>query len=478
MKLEKPKTEYSKIKKIISEFNKEIQSMETYEERRKEKTTKTIFYDTPLEATINLEVPPVGWATIPESLTQFLSINEKNNNIICYDAKEEAKLLEKPQFFEKCKNKMQKYLNLLSECYLNQNIKISEFYDENAKKRIQEKIESIKSNLHAKPEIFNEKNLIIPFLKKELHYAKTNKIPRLKIDKKLNKNEDIIEKVKTLRKNQKLTVEEIAKTCKISVSKYYDIVNRIKLGCEKIPIIRGRPPINRNLSHEKIQYIKELVDSPENSFTVPDLCLKLYEKYEIDVSKKTVYYYLTKVLNYSYKRNHFKNKVYFSPEQNIVRFKTCRKYLKFLFQGMSMISCDESGFFLKESSSYGYSSRQSYGHKIARNSFKKFNVITAISDKGVFAYSIRTSNHNLHSFLAFLIDLTIKIYSLPESESKPIFLSFDRAKFHLAEPILTFLKLVKFPILLNAPAFSDFAPIELFFGKTKLDLKRFNFKTM
>jgi len=404
MTLEKSKTEYSKIKKIISEFNKEIQAMETYEERRLVKTTPTIFYDTPLDNTINLEISPENWCTIPENLANFLTNEKSNKNIICYEGKDEVKLIENTEFLEKCKNKLKKYLLLMSEVYLKMKLNLTEYFEEKTKNRMQEKISQLKIDLQTNPDDFLDKKSIIQFINKEIHYSKTEKLPKEKIDKKRNKSIEIIEKVKNLRQNPNYSVKSICKICKISQSKFYDILKRINLGTDKNPIIRGRPPINRTLTHEQILYIKELADSPENSFTVPDICFKLYEKFGIEISKKTVYYYLTKVLNYSYKRNHFKNPVAFSPQQNIVKFKTCRKYLKFLLSGKTILNLDESGYFVSEKSEYGWSPKNHPAFRVCHNSFKKLNVIAAITDKKVFAYTIRSSNHNLHSFLAFTIN--------------------------------------------------------------------------
>jgi len=218
----------------------------------------------------------------------------------------------------------------------------------------------------------------------------------------------------------------------------------------------------------------ELVEDPKKVYLVPDICADIQENFNHSVSRKMVYYQLTKKLGYSYKRNHFKPAIAFSPEQKIVKFKVCQKLIDFMREGKNIISIDETffSFFLARHASYAKNCRHPY--RIRRNYYDKRNVMMGISNHNVFAYTLRNGNHNEHSFCGFLIDITKKILSLGPDATKSTVLVFDNATFHNSNLCKLLISILPFPVLFNAVAESNLQPVETAFGNIKWHFKKAN----
>ena len=275
-----------------------------------------------------------------------------------------------------------------------------------------------------------------------------------------------------LRREGTYSVKDISSLCKISVTTYYLICKREDNN--EWPYIRprGRQFTAESLQPPEKEYIKHMADAPEKSYTVPEMCKELADRFQRTISRKKVYTYLTKTLKYSYKRNNYKAQYSFEPEQAIVKYKVCKALLGYLEQDKHIIYIDESGFGLDMHPEYSYAKRGCRPYRIGQSKSKRLNLIMGITNQNVFAYQIRKGAHNEHSFISFLLDITRKAYELGPDYVNNVVLFMDNARFHRSTLVRKLMSLLPFPILFNAPCWCELNPIEMVFGIVKRRLKR------
>ena len=273
-------------------------------------------------------------------------------------------------------------------------------------------------------------------------------------------------------------MKDISSLCKISVTTYYVICKREDNN--EWPYIRprGRQFTAESLQAPEKEYIKYMADVPEKSYTVPEMCKELADRFQRVISRKKVYTYLTKTLKYSYKCNNYKAQYSFEPEQDIVKYKVCKTLLGYLEQDKHMIYIDESGFGLDIHAEYSYARRGFRPYRIGQPKSKRLNLIMGITNQNVFAYQIRKGAHNEHSFISFLLDITRKAYELGPDYVSNVVLFLDNARFHRSTLVRKLMNLLPFPILFNAPCWCELNPIEMVFGIVKRRIKATQHKGM
>eukprot|EP01022_Parablepharisma_sp_SALTPOND_P015272 TRINITY_DN2143_c0_g1_i1.p1 TRINITY_DN2143_c0_g1~~TRINITY_DN2143_c0_g1_i1.p1 ORF type:complete len:283 (-),score=-21.52 TRINITY_DN2143_c0_g1_i1:123-869(-) len=204
------------------------------------------------------------------------------------------------------------------------------------------------------------------------------------------------------------------------------------------------------------------------------MCADIAENFGHTVSRKMVYYHLTKKLGYSFKRNHFKMRVAFEPEQTIVRYKVCLQLIEYFKQGKNIIYMDETGFHLGIQREYSYSKKGEHPFRIKPGYSEKRNVMMAITNEKVFAYNIRTKGHNEHSFIGFIIDLTQRICQLGPDCVSNVVLYMDNAPFHTSALAKKLLSILPFPVVMGPPYTSDYNGAETIFSIIKRRFKTKN----
>ncbi len=72
----------AKVRKLVDEFNTEVQSSDIYRERKKALTTPTVFFDGTLEFLPGLTSSPDGWCTLPSDLAALAEQSQQGIHVM------------------------------------------------------------------------------------------------------------------------------------------------------------------------------------------------------------------------------------------------------------------------------------------------------------------------------------------------------------------------------------------------------------
>jgi len=462
------------IRSRIKEYNERISESKQYHSRRYVKNTPLIYFDDRRITLPKLTWSPVGWCKISHELGNALENATNEEHLISFSSEDAKNWINNPEFMENCKSQIPKYLTFLAQIYLVMREKASNSYPLEYKGKVKAKIEELKKSLNDNPRDFIDKPSIIEFINKEIKSSKfsnDNQLLQIFLDP---NPETLSQKVLRLRNERIYTTKSICQICKISKYKFYDILKKSQQPPEVMAQPQGRPLNENSLRKIEIDRIVELVEDPAKNYLVPDICADIQENFNHSVSRKMVYYQLTEKLGYSYKRNHFKPPITFSQEQKIVKFKVCQKLIDFMRENRTILSTDETFFSYKVNFNYSWTKKKTHPYRIRRNYYEKRNVMMAISNHNIFAYSLRRGCHNEHTFCAFLIEIASKIISLGPDAVKSTAVIIDQAPFHTSATCKLLISILPFPVLLNAVAESNLQPIETAFGNIKWHFKKMN----
>eukprot|EP01022_Parablepharisma_sp_SALTPOND_P022461 TRINITY_DN456_c0_g1_i21.p1 TRINITY_DN456_c0_g1~~TRINITY_DN456_c0_g1_i21.p1 ORF type:complete len:549 (-),score=10.22 TRINITY_DN456_c0_g1_i21:541-2187(-) len=462
------------IRELIRQYNEEVSNSKQYSKRRLAKTTPTILYDSEFESVPPLRFSPCNWCKIKPDLAAMLETYRVDFPIISYRGEDQAALLDDQEFLNKCKAEMPRHLAHLAEAYLQMHYQLSSSYEGEAQTRVRARIESLTKELHESRDGFLSRPSVIAYIRKQLKEAKSGPRDNRPLSARKPSHGELAHKVLQMRSQREYSVRDICALCKISVATYYTICKRADHPQNYHVRPRGRPPGENSLTSYEIECIKRLADRPEKSYTVPDMCADIAEHLYHTVSRKMVYYHLTKKLGYSFKRNHFKMSAAVAPEQVIARYKVCLKLLEYFRQGKIVICMDETGFHLGVQREYSYCKKGSHPFRVKPGYSEKRNVMMAVTNEKVFAYNIRAKGHNEHSFIGFIIDITQRICQLGPDCVSNVVLFMDNAPFHTSALAKKLLSILPFPVLMNAVCSSDYNGCETVFSILKRRFKAKN----
>ena len=245
--------------------------------------------------------------------------------MICFEGEEEKKRLNDAEFLSECQESMPMLLRTLASLYLRKRYQLAGAYEPAIQARTNERIEELSELVYDdSPEIMNAPS-IIEHLRKAMRSANTVKVKATPQEAKAQRRAELIRKVLQLRGEGIHSVKDISSLCKISVTTYYLICKREDNN--EWPHIRprGRQFTAESLQPAEKRHIKHMADTPKKSYTVPEMCEELANRFQRTISKKKVYTYLTKTLGYAYKRNNYKAPYSLEPEQVIVKYKVCHQ---------------------------------------------------------------------------------------------------------------------------------------------------------
>eukprot|EP01022_Parablepharisma_sp_SALTPOND_P028855 TRINITY_DN7191_c0_g1_i2.p1 TRINITY_DN7191_c0_g1~~TRINITY_DN7191_c0_g1_i2.p1 ORF type:complete len:266 (-),score=13.84 TRINITY_DN7191_c0_g1_i2:326-1090(-) len=220
-----------------------------------------------------------------------------------------------------------------------------------------------------------------------------------------------------------------------------------------------------------------MADTPYKSYTVPEMCAELSEKYHRKISRKKVYTYLSKDLGYTFKRNTYAAPPAFKPGQIVVRYKVCKALIDYSRQGKNIIYIDESGFDLGMHAEYSYAMRGVRPYRVGVAKTQRLNLVMAITKEKVFAYQVRKGVHNEHSFIAFILDLTYKMYQVGIDYAKNTVLYVDNHRAHTSRLSIKLFNLLGTNVVFAPVAYYHFTHIENLFGIIKQRRKKMNHRT-
>ena len=460
--------------RTIQHFNKAVQSSAHFEARRKIKTSATVFFDSRETSVLCFRESSPAWCTMTQDLADWLAKPPGSNRLIRFLNSVGAMHSRRHSEQESTKEEASDYLKQAMILYLQQHFELANSYEPKQKLAVSVEILLLDLELRDRFHDLKTKPSIVEYIKHRLFRQQEASAPQPASEVFLFPRKRGEPEVLRLRDEKKYSIKDICTLSKISRSKYYEICKRKKYSDEHHEGIKPQPRLRGGLSSAHIAYIKRLADDPTRSCTVPDMCQEMKRQFELDVSRKTVHYHLTKTLGYSYQRNHFKSFTAFKPPQKLVNYKVCKALIDFHREHKNIICLDESWFHLGVQKEYSYAKRCQHPFRIGRQSVSKLSIIMAITNRQVFAYQMRKGTHSEHSFIAFILDLTRKIHQLGADYESNVVLFLDNAPFHTSSLALKVLTMLPFPVFFNAPSNSDLNPIESIFGIIKARLKKRN----
>jgi len=462
----------------IKSFNESILQGDNYTKRQSVRTTPVIFFDSDFDRLPPFRWSSTNWCTIDSSLAKSLEIYRATYPVIHYDAKQLEQLLQDKEFITKAKADISNRIKELGLAYIVIKLKPLMDHDIETTFGIRNKLAVLSKQLLDEDPILFANPRMIDHISKLLKEPKAHPVTLKILPTKRAHQEIISDNVLRLKKQGTLSVRDICEECKISKYKYYSISKKAISSSGHEVRERDRPLNENSLQPDEMARIKWLLDTPYKSYTIPEICAHIKKNFNHTVTKKMVYYYVTKKLGYSFKRNHFKFPSVFRPEQKIGRYKICVELTKYLYQGMNFLCIDETGINIGINREYSFAKKGTHPYRAVRASPHTRNVMMAITQNNVFAYTIRTGAHNEHSFIDFIINLIKKLIELgPDYTSKTV-LFMDNAPFHRSELGMRLLRMLPITVCFNAIAMPEYNPIEVLFSIIKRRLKREEYSKM
>ena len=212
---------------------------------------------------------------------------------------------------------------------------------------------------------------------------------------------------------------------------------------------------------KEILAIKKILEDRKFSDNITILKIKeiLKLKFDINLSKSTIYRILKNKLKYKYRKTMVKNKDLNNLNYKIISFILLKIVILSMQKNFNFIFIDETNFCLKNNNFktwIKYDENLNYGPKKK----DKLNLILAVSVNRVINYTFTRENINKDNFLIFM-EKTIS--KLNEDEIKTTVFIMDNLSVHLCENIKNLMKMKKLKVLYSVPYESKFNPIELSF---------------
>jgi len=464
------------LRNYVNEFNAEIKSKPSYNYRRKTLATSVIFYDYKEETPPSFHMSPADWCIIKESQISSLSHPENYNRIIKFEANEEEKVIENSIFNEESLQEQRNYLIKLAHIYLNLHKDLASNYSFLMRQRVYSKINELRKILSENAHILIEKSQMIRFLRREIKNAKHNRIT-VELEKVLPLSKTEIMNGIIQRKREGIhTVNEICKEFNISRTTYYVYCRIKERNSQAIVRPQGRPLNEFSLNQQEKEEIKKMADNPSKSYTVPEMCAELNEKYNRNITHNKVNRYLTKDLLYSFKRNTYAAPPAFDSAQKIVRYKVCKHLIDSYESQMMGIYIDESGFDLSICSERSWAPIGEKPYRKRSSKFQRINIIMAITKDRIFAYKAVKGGINENHFIEFIQQILYKIHSENPRLVPKVLCYMNNHRTHTSQLAEKFFRMTEFEFLYSPIAYYQLNAIELLFGylKRKLKTKFFN----
>jgi len=200
---------------------------------------------------------------------------------------------------------------------------------------------------------------------------------------------------------------------------------------EQLEEQKDHKPIKKSyLKGNEIMYLKELADIPCKSYTIPEIKEMFETKFKFEVPKNTLYYHLTKTLKYSYKRTHYKSSLAFQPEQYIINFKVCEKLIECMISNRFIVYIDEAGLRNNFDRQYSYAPIGEVSFKASKTISQQLNIVVAITNKEIFAYTIRNGTFNELAIIEFLLQITSKVLGVYGDSARNVIIFWDNAAWY------------------------------------------------
>jgi len=286
-----------------------------------------------------------------------------------------------------------------------------------------------------------------------------------------------MEKALALRNSKNFSVREICNLCNIRKATYLKFCRRAD--SQSIEFT-NRPPkkiVRSFIKGLEFEEIKKIVKDPLKNFTVNDICMELKEHQGLEVSPGNLRYHLKNNLGISYKKNALRPAEVFTQKTIENRFRAAKAIISSLESGEILISIDESGFTRNLFSEFSWFEIGKRPYRSGVRTSKTYNLIMAIMNNKILAYSFRLGSHNSLSIVQFLTAVSKHILKQSLELSSKVSYILDNASFHHSHLTESLLEILPFKVIFIPAHFCELNPIEQIFGVLKNKLKRLDNST-
>jgi len=459
------------ISELVAKFNHKVSSNEKFLEKQNERATDIVFYDDDINDFHSFVYPKPGFAIISENLCELIKNCTKHGSIKQLTRKSAKKILQSQAILEKYKNDSEELLVIMIQLYLEKYEYFLEFFHLDEHEKIKENFEVLLSSIQDDPgEILGEKS-IIQEIEKKVNSSGTYKSKKDIKNENLENQKSLRKMITDMKNAGKFTVKEICEKCKITLSKYYEILKKIRRGIAFEDVQINKKIVKSYLKSEELALFKRMADDPAACYTAKEMKDRLYEIFGTEISVGNVYYHLHNTFGYSYKRNRHKPPSAFSEEQKILDFNVAKYWLNFIDKEKEVICIDETSVCLGTKTEYSFSKRGSQPYRIGYSKSEAYNLTMAISSNKIYCYQIRQDTNNEITFIEFIIKLATKILSGEPQQKSNVVIFLDNAKFHKSNLVLDLINLLPLKFCFSSPNNSNLNPIENVFGLIKRQLK-------
>ena len=332
--------------KMIHDFNLQVRISPLYEERRAVKATALLFPNEHPADEAEFLGSGQGWCTITEEFGQELLAFPDPFLVAHFDLLEEGRKCQDPAFIRLVSRDAPSLLALASDLYLKMRRSFCLNFPGEQSDQVLEQIGKMSAYVREERSKPNFKPVSIGFLKEHLKVVKDVKKLTFSLPKYLIPAKRSEEEVLEFWKTDKFSLSELCELCKLTKGKLRGIIKRGTLPKQAEPAKQSVRLVKSKLLTEEINYLKELADDPEMSYSCRQMRSLFEEKFGFRISTSLVYYHLTKTLGYSYKKNKFKPPSFFSKGQLVVNYKVCEAMLDFFKEEMHFVFIYEVAFHL------------------------------------------------------------------------------------------------------------------------------------
>jgi len=291
---------------------------------------------------------------------------------------------------------------------------------------------------------------------------------------------NIIQEMQNLRKVPNNTVKIICEKLCLSRSKYYQLLFKFHHNLLTNHNIYNTRIKHIYISNEILSYVKELLDNPKFSITVPEIRTRVFENFSKRIPISTLRYHIKNTLKYSYKRTRFKGILSITPVNKIIEFKTLNSIIEYIEKKSTIIFLDESSIENSIFRKFSFSPVGLHSYKVTNRSEKKINIIMGVTRDSILCYQLYKSNANEHIFMNFIIAMAKKLLHISKGNNFKESFAFliDCASFHESKMCHKLFNILPFDIIYNVPYSPQYNLIESVFGLIKYKIKQKSYSSL
>jgi len=460
------------IQQIMS-FNARVRTSEKYNERRLELRTQPIFPENYYEQEYIFQAADENFCLLPEAIAEYIESGIKVQKIFKFKRKDHKILVSNTNFLKEAKDQIDGLLYSLVCIYFNEFRVFVQIFHNTRRADLEQRIAQMRDSYFADPQKLFEQNECIKFLKTTIS-KNSHDISHHRAGLGCNKYKKKAYKIREIHAKSDYSISELCKLYDISETTYYKYIkNNDKPAWEDLDTIENHNRAHPlKLSAAEMQFIKYLVNDPLKSYTCQEICELINKDRIPKLSYGTIYYHLRNSFHLRRKRNRYRIGPVFSQSQRLIEFNFCKKYIEMLQNSYVIIMVDESVIYTNNSREYSYAEFYKHPLRMRETQNEEMFLIMALCKYRIISYQISKSRFTEHSFLDFIIRVSLSILNSKVIDPNKVAFILDSATYHSSEMCMQLLDLLPFTFLFGPAGAPEAYYIDTIFGLIKMNLRK------